>query len=387
MAFQWPLSDIDPTQNGFDPQRLKYIDRLVGGYIEKEYAAGAVAVVARNNGIIYRKCFGMQQREKNIPMADDTIFRLYSMSKPITAVAVLMLYEECAFFLDEPLKNFLPVFAEVKVKQERADGSFDLVPLERDITIFDLLNHTGGLSYDGFHAAEKDGSTLADFVAQYATIPLVRQPGTEWFYGASNDVLGHLVEVVSGIPFDQFLQERIFGPLGMEDTGFWVPPEKQDRFGIRYVQTEDRHLDPMHEEDREYYKKPAMFSGGAGLVGTTADYLQFCQMLLNDGTFNNARILGRKTVELMRQDHLPQGHGPIMPFRIGYGLGVSVVRSLAEKQGISSVGEINWGGAASTDIWIDPSEKMVTMIMMQLRPNFTQMLTKKVHDAMYQALT
>ena len=375
---EWPLPDVDPKENGFDPDRLERITRLVGGYIDKEYAAGAIAAVVRN--------FGMQHREKKQPMADDTIFRLYSMSKPVTAVAVLMLYEEGYYFLDEPVKRFMPVLGAARVKVEKPDGTSGLLPLVRDITILDLLNHTSGITYEGFHEAEKDGSTLEQFVSRYDTIPLLHQPRTQWHYGASSDVLGYLVELVSGMPYDEFLQERIFSPLGMTDTGFWVPQEKQDRFGIRYKQTADRKLLPMNEEDREYFVRPALPSGGGGLVGTASDYLRFCQMLLNNGEFDGTRILGRKTVELMRQDHLPPGHGPIMPFRFGYGLGVSVIRSLAEKQGICSVGEFNWGGAASTDIWIDPAENMVTMIMMQLRPNFTQMLTKKVHDAAYQAL-
>jgi CubicO group peptidase (beta-lactamase class C family) len=188
------------------------------------------------------------------------------------------------------------------------------------------------------------------------------------------------------MPYDEFLRERLFSPLGMHDTGFWVPEEKRDRFSKIYTHDENRKLVPLGDQHKDYSRRPSLPSGGGGLAGTTPDYLRFCQMLLNNGEFNGARILGRKTVELMRQDHLPDGHGPILPFRFGYGLGVSVVRSLAEKQGICSVGEFNWGGAASTDMWIDPAEDMVTMIMMQLQPNFTQMLTKKVHDAMYQAL-
>ena len=248
------------------------------------------------------------------------------------------------------------------------------------------MTHTAGFTYELVREAEDRGWDLAAFVDAFARVPLVRQPGVQWSYSASQDVLGRLVEVVSGKRFDAFLRERIFAPLGMVDTGFWVPEEKRERLAVLYELDEQDHIVPRTQEDRLYTSEPRFLSGGGGLVSTTSDYLRFGLMLLHDGEFAGQHLLGRKAVELMRQDHLPPGHPPILPFRFGYGLGVSVVRSLSEKQGIGSVGEYGWGGAASTHAWIDPVENMVSIVMTQLMPPRRLGLTEKVKDAMYQAL-
>jgi CubicO group peptidase (beta-lactamase class C family) len=212
MSSIWPLKDGDPVKLGFSQERLERIDRLIDGYLEKQWSAGALAVVARYGQLAYCKCFGMRDREAGKPMTDDTIFRMFSMTKPITAVAVLMLYEENKYFLDDPVGRYLPVFNKVKVKVKQPDGNTTLVDPIRPVTIHDLLTHTGGVTYEGLHKAAQTGLSLADFVAQYDTIPLASQPGTQWIYGASNDVLGYLVEVVSGRPYDEFLRERLFSP-------------------------------------------------------------------------------------------------------------------------------------------------------------------------------
>ncbi len=380
-----PLPFGEPSEYGFCPDRLKRINAVMRNYVDKRLAAGGITLVSRNNRIVHHECYGMADAAKRRSMTEDAIFRIYSMSKPITCAAVLMLYEETAFFLDEPVKKFIPEFANLKVKQAAPGGSFTLVPLKRDVTIHDLLTHTGGLTYEGVHEAESKGLNLKQFVKNYCKLPLTSQPGEKWQYSASNDILGRLVEVVSGQPYDKFLEERIFKPLGMKDTGFFVPKEKQSRLTVLYQHDKNGRVTRQKIEDRNYLKKPAFFSGGGGLVSTTADYLRFGLMLLNNGQFNGARILGRKTVELMRSDHLPPTHSCIEPYKFGYGLGVSVLRSLGEKQGIGSVGEFGWGGAASTEVWIDPKEDIVTLVMMQVaKPCY--LLTKQIKDAVYQAL-
>jgi CubicO group peptidase (beta-lactamase class C family) len=356
------------------------------GFITSRTVAGGITLAVRRGRIAHLKCHGLADAEQQKPMTEDAIFRIYSMTKPITAVAVLTLYEECRFFLDDPLKKYLPEYEQTRVRSHRPDEPELLMPPRRDITIHDVLTHTAGFTYDVVHDAENLGLNLAGFSQKFATVPLSHHPGIRWQYSASHDVLGRLIEVVSGQPFDTFLQERIFDPLGMVDTGFYVPGKKQDRLAAIYELDENLHLIPKKKEDRPYLRKPKFLSGGGGLVSTTADYLRFCLMLLNNGELEGRRTLGRKTVDLMRVDHLPPGHPGIAPYKFGYGLGVSVVRSLAEKQGMASVGEYGWGGAANTDLWIDPAEDMITMIMMQLKHPKPLGLTKKVKDAFYQAI-
>ncbi len=357
-------------------------------FVENRWLAGGITLVARHERLVHHECFGWMDVERNVPMRPDALFRIYSMTKPITSVAVLSLYEQGAFMLDDPLHAYLPEFATVKVRQAGPDGAEELVPPRRALTIHDLLTHTGGLTYEYVHEAAAAGRTLAEFVPEYCQRPLACHPGERWVYGASHDVLGRLVEVASGQSLDVFLQERIFGPLGMVDTGFWVPEEKRARLCALYTNepgqtTIVRQVEP----EGAFLRPPAFLSGGGGLVSSTADYLRFASMLLHDGALAGVRVLGRKTVELMRQDHLPPDMGCIQPYKFGYGLGVSVLRSLAEKQGIGSVGEFGWGGAASTEFWVDPQEDMITMVMLQLMPKHAMGLTKKIKDAVYQALT
>lgn len=382
----WPLEMTAPEGVGLSSQRLERVASLMNGWVSTGIIAGGVSLVARHDKIAHLECFGMMDAEAGTPMRDDAIFRIYSMSKPITCAAVLALYEESAFFLDDPVKKFIPEFAKLKVKEIDPDGRERLVELKRDVTIHDLLTHTGGLTYETVHDAPAAGWDLAAWIPAFCEVPLSHQPGEKWQYSASNDVLGRLVEIASGKPLDVFLEERICAPLGMTDTAFYVPPDKQNRLAAIYDQTEDGKIVRKTVEDRPYTEKPVFLSGGGGLVSTTSDYLRFCLMLLGDGAFQGSRILSRKTVELMRQDHLPPGHSGIVPFKFGYGLGVSVLRSLAEKQGIGSVGEFGWGGAACTDAWIDPQEDMISLIMMQLRPTLPMRLTKKIKVAFCQAI-
>lgn len=382
----WPLPIVAPLQIGICPRRLERVDALMRKLIDDRAIAGGITLIARRGAIAHRTCHGMLDVERGLPMRDDALFRLYSMTKPIVCVATLMLYERCAFTLQDPVSRFLPEFADLQVKVARADGGFDLVPPRRPVTIHDLLTHTGGLSYEIAHDAGSQGMDSAAFITAFSKVPLVCHPGERWQYSSSNDVLGRVIEVVSGRSLDAFLADEIFVPLGMHDTSFWVPPERRDRFAAIYEHDEHSRIVPKRSEDRPYLAQPTFLSGGAGLVGSTGDYLRFCLMLLGNGQHDGVRILSRKTVELLRQDHLPPGHPAIEPFKFGYGYGVSVLRSLAEKQGIGSVGEFGWGGAAGTNAWIDPQENMISMVMLQLKPAKIPRLDHLIKIALTQAI-
>ncbi len=384
---EWPLDRAKPESVGLSSERLERVGALMKSYVGEGRVAGTITLAARRGRIAHLECFGRMDIEKDKPMREDAIFRIYSMTKPITSGAVLMLLEEGRFLLQQPVSEFLPELKEMHVNVAQPGGEADLVPARREITIHDLMTHLGGLSYEVIHEARDAGRTLQEFVTELSRRPLVFQPGERWNYSASTDVLGRLVEVVSGQPFDAFLQERIFEPLGMTDTAFRVPPEKVDRLAWIYRPDEDGRLASC--EDREaspYLKKPSLPSGGGGLVSTTSDYLRFCQMLLNGGELHGVRLLGRKTVELMTADHLPAGHPALDVNGRGFGLGVSVLRSFAEAKMLGSPGEYGWGGAASTQEWIDPAEEMVTMIMLQLRPKEKFPLMDEFKQAVYQAL-
>lgn len=382
----WPLPMAAPEKVGLSPQRLERIATVMERFVGQGTIAGAITLIARKGRIAHLQCFGMMDVASRTPMREDALFRMYSMTKPVTCVAVLALYEECAFALEHPVKRYLPEFADLKVKVVRADGTTELVPAKRDVTIHDLLTHTGGLTYDGFYESTAEGLDLPEFVSRVAKMPLAAHPGEKWIYSNSNDVLGRLVEVISGKSLPAFMKERIFDPLGMEDTGFQVAKEDLARFTTLYTHDANGRIVPKKAEDRPYTTTPKLYSGGAGLVGTTSDYLRFALMLLGNGMFDGTRILSRKTVELMRQDHLPAGHPCIEPYKFGYGYGVSVVRSLAEKQGIASVGQFGWGGAATTNTWIDPQEDMISMVMTQLRPQKGISVDHTIKVAFYQAI-
>ena len=382
----WPLPKTAPSNVGLCAQRLERANSYLENLVANRTLAGAISLVARHGHIAHLRCHGWQDVENNVPMNEDALFRIYSMTKPIVCVATLMLYEECALWMQDPVRRFLPEFADLKVSITEPNGETRLVPPCRDITIHDLLTHTGGLSYALAMEFGRTGLGTADFVKAFCKEPLLSQPGEKWSYSSSNDILGRVIEVISGQPLDVFLEERIFRPLGMSDTGFWVPPEKQHRFTVLYQHDDQAHIVQRPVEDMPYLEKPTFFSGGGGLVSSTSDYLRFCLMLLNGGVLDGQRLLSRKTVELMRQDHLPPGHPAIEPYKISYGYGVSVIRSLSERQGICSVGEFGWGGAAGTNAWIDPQEDMVSMVMFQIRPSLVPMIDHRVKVAFTQAI-
>ena len=383
----WPLPLIAPDRVGLCPQRLErtavYLERLVA----ERVFPGAVVLAARRGHIAYRRCHGWQDVEQHIAMDADSLFRIYSMTKPVISVATLMLYEEGALWLQDPVRRYLPEFASLKVLVARPGCKPQLEPPRRDITIHDLLTHTGGLCNALDRKFGNTGLNSAAFIKAVCQQPLLGHPGERWRYSISFDVLGRVIEVISGQSLDVFLEERIFRPLGMVDTAFRVPPSKQRRFTALYEHDAQGRMVRCEAEDYPYLGRPVYFSGGGGLVSTTSDYLRFGLMLLNGGVLHGQRLLSPKTVELMRQDHLPPGHPPIEPHKFGYGYGVSVLRSLSEKQGIGSVGEFGWGGYAGTNAWIDPQEEMVSVVMYQLaNPTIRPMIDHRVKVFLTQAI-
>jgi CubicO group peptidase (beta-lactamase class C family) len=330
------------------------------------------------------------------------------MTKALTSVAIMILYEEGRFQLDDPITRFLPEFAGQRVFTGGGYGSVQTEPAVRDITFRDLLTHTSGLTYgflqatpvDAMYRAQKldlpgTDEPLATIVGRLAKVPLVAQPGTEWNYSVATDVLGHLVAVISGQPFDAFLRERVIGPLGMTDTDFYVPTAKVDRFAANYVKGPDGRPKLVDDPTTSRFLKPPMApSGGGGLVGTGRDYMRFCRMMLGRGTIDGVRLLGRKTVELMTMNHLDGDMAAMGQPRfsetnyhgIGFGLGFSVVLDPAKAQVIGSAGEHAWGGMASTAFWIDRAEDLAVVLMTQLTPSSTYPIRRELRVATYQAI-
>jgi CubicO group peptidase (beta-lactamase class C family) len=386
---------VAPETVGLAGNRLAAIRTLMNQHIAEKKIPGAFGLIARRGKIAYQEAFGMADIEAGKPMRMDTIHRIYSMTKPITSVAVMMLYEEGKFQLNDPVAKYLPEFARVQVGIEEKDPqtgkpALKTVPAKRPITVRDLLRHTAGLTYGVFGDTLVDQEyrkakilgqlNLAEFVKQLAAIPLQYEPGTRWHYSVSVDVLGRLVEVLSGKSFDQFLQERIFTPLEMNDTAFIVPASKKDRLAKLYTITKEGKLQPLPTCSNrqecydgfpnavpDFLHSMGMQSGGGGLTSTAYDYLHFCQMMLNQGQYDGKRLLSRKTVQLMSSDNL--GTIPGMGPGIGFGLGFAVSKAPGEAGMMGSPGEYNWGGAAGTRFWIDPQEELIGIFMIQILPH------------------
>jgi CubicO group peptidase (beta-lactamase class C family) len=395
-----------PNGTGLAPERLARIGMVMNEHVAKGRIAGAIGLIARRGKVGYFETYGFRDKEAGVPMRQDTIFRMYSMTKPITGVAVLMLYEEGKFFLNDPVSKYLPELGKMQVAVVETDPQTGKktrysVPAQREITILDLLRHTSGIDYrgpedaDGKPIYEKLGTnsldqTVGDMVKKISKAPLVHQPGTMWEYGLSMDVLARLVEVVSGKTYDKFLEERIFKPLGMIDTGYNVPPEKQGRFAKLYAPAEGGAIKPNTTPAQTSYLKPAVnFGGGSQLVSTARDYLRFCQMLLNGGELDGVRILSRKSVELMSADHLgdmPRGFD-LMGSGYGFGLTVAVSRGVGRSGALGSTGEYNWGGAAGTRFWIDPKEQMIGIFMIQILPHTNLTYGTQFRQLAYQAIS
>jgi CubicO group peptidase (beta-lactamase class C family) len=398
-----------PEQVGLSAARLARISSWMKDWVDGGRLAGMVVCVMRKGELAFAETYGKADVERNRPMRPDTIFRIYSMTKPLTSTAIMMLYEEGRFQLDDPISKFIPAFRNPRVYAGGSRGKIDTVPAEREITFRDLLTHTSGLTYgfmesnpvDALYRA-KDGvdfqtatSSLKDVVERLATFPLIAQPGKAWNYSVATDVLGCLVEVISGQPFEDFLVERVIKPLGMTDTDFYVPTAKHERFAANYSAGPGGKLELLDDPGKSRYLNPrAVNSGGGGLVSTASDYLRFCKMMLNKGSLDGVQLLGRKTVELMTMNHLKGDMADMgMPrfsestyYGIGFGLGFSVTLDPAKAHILGSRGEYAWGGAASTAFWCDPVEDMAVVMLTQLMPSSTYAIRRELRVLSYQAI-
>jgi CubicO group peptidase (beta-lactamase class C family) len=374
---------IQTTNTGLSEERLKRVSAGMQRYIDQGQVAGTVSLISRRGQIAFLDAQGHMDREAKTPMRTDSIFRLASMTKPIASVALMMLFEEGRFLLNDPVSKYLPEFKDMKVLVVNTPGTATptrLVPAEQEITIRHLLSHTAGLANTYSSAtlelanklttSRKPTDTVGDMVKRLAALPLEFQPGSAWQYGPATDVVGRLVEVLSGKTFEQFLVQRIFTPLGMKDTHFYIADDKLSRLTTVYEPTATGTIKPVSAAAAMRGSK-VYFSGGGGLSGTAEDYVKFCQMLLNGGKLGNTRLLSPKTVELMTANHI--GEHKLWPALPGYrfGLGVRVLTDLGKAAHLGSIGSYGWGGAYGTYFWIDPKEEMIGIVMMQIRP-YTQ---------------
>jgi len=387
---------------GLDPTRLARIGPWMRGWVDSGRLAGMSVAVHRHGRLAYQDSAGMADCERALPMDAETVVRIYSMTKPLTTVALMALYEEGRFQLDDPIANVLPAFAAMQVWTP--DG---LVPAARAITYRDLMTHTSGLTYGFQHATPVDAlyrehgidfqtanETLGEVVDRLANLPLVAHPGVAWNYSVATDVLGHLVAVHSGMAFDAFLQDRVLAPLGMTETGFRVRDDQRPRFAANYARGENGRAILVDDPETSRFLHPRLPSGGGGLVSTIGDYGRFTQFLLNRGTLHGARILGRKTVELMMSNHLQGDMAAMGQARfsesnyegIGFGLGFSVMLDPARAQILGTPGECAWGGAASTAFWVDPAEDMAVVLFTQLTPSSTYPIRRELRVLTYAAI-
>jgi CubicO group peptidase (beta-lactamase class C family) len=399
------MPSAKPESVGLSSERLERIGAAVRSKVDDRRIAGAVTLVVRHGKVAWFKSQGMMDREAAKPMQPDAMFRICSMTKPITSVAVMILYEEGRFLLDDPVSSYLPEFKNPKVLVKPASGLPYTIPATKEITIRDLLRHTSGITYQWngdlgpmYETADVasgllqyDG-TIGDSVKHLAGLPLLFNPGDRFEYSLGVDVLGRLVEVVSGKPLDEFFRTRIFEPLGMKDTDFFPPQSKLDRLATAYAYYPDKGLNrfpdtPIREGSFVYSADypsrgpKKLFSGGAGLVSTAMDFARFCQMMLDNGKAGSTHLLSRKTVELMTQDQLGK-IGPDMGFGLGFGV-EGVKGPLSE---LGSVGEYNWGGFFYTSFTIDPKEQMIVIFMAQLHPTGDLTLDRQVNKLAYQAI-
>ena len=385
------LPKLAPRDAGFSTERLSRIHDLLQGWVDRKQFAGVTVAVVRHGKLAYFETAGFADLEKKKPLEPGTIFRMHSMTKPIASAAVMILFDEGKLQLDDPLSKFIPGFEKVTVlKTPNGDGA-EVVPANKPVTIKHLLTHTSGINNVKAYQATKTfdrGSTLEAMASKLPSIPLVHQPGEGWQYGMSIDVLGRVVEVASGKPFDVFLHERILKPLGMVDTDFFVPTEKLPRLSANYRLNESGALElaPTRPDENT---KPAMLSGGGGLYGTASDYLRFCQMLLNGGELDGHRILSRKAVELMFMNQVPvnvvPANGPNNRTGYGFGFGGAVMLDLAATQAMGSVGEYQWGGAAGTFFFISPKDDLIGLLLVQ-RPPYVPGPGRAFKNLIYAAL-
>ncbi|WP_244788172.1 serine hydrolase domain-containing protein [Cupriavidus pauculus] len=404
---------------GMCRERLGRIEQFIDQtYVSTGKLPGALVQVWRRGELTLNTALGMADRERQVPLAEDSIFRIYSMTKPITSVAIMMLLEECKIALDDPVSKYIPAWENLGVFAGGFMESFQTRAPARPMLVVDLLRHTSGLTYgfqqnsnvDAAYRKHKLGDlavegTLDDMIAKLATLPLEFSPGEAWNYSVATDVLGYLVGKISGMSFDDFLKQRIFDPLGMVDTAFHVPQEKIGRFCACYaVGTLGSKVisprGPMLQDDPQaslYLKKPAFRSGGGGLVSTAADYMRFARMLLNGGELDGVRLLSPKTLALMTANHLPGGVDLPRMSRsmfseatyegVGFGLGFATTIAPASTLIPGSAGDFFWGGAASTFFWVDPQEDLIGLFLTQLLPSSAYPVRRQLRTLVYSAIT
>jgi CubicO group peptidase (beta-lactamase class C family) len=400
--------DAKPEDVGLSSERLARVNAWAQRLVDGGKLPGMTTMVLRHGKLVHFNVCGLADVKRERRLAPETIFRFYSMTKPLTSTAIMMLYEEGKFQLDDSITRFLPCFKNMRVSVGGMRGKLETVPAERDITFRDLLSHTSGLTYGFMEATPVDAQyrdrgvdfqtsdkTLAEVVELAADVPLIAQPGAEWNYSIATDVLGHLVATISGMPFERFLRERVTGPLGMADTDFHVPDDKNARFAANYTAAADGRLLLIDDPQKSTFCAPRKIaSGGGGLLSTAGDYLRFCRMMLNKGELDGVRLLGRKTVELMTSNHLRGDMADMGQPRfsessyngIGFGLGFSIMLDPAKAQILGSPGEYAWGGAASTAFWVDPVEDMAVIMLTQLMPSSTYPIRRELRVLTYQAI-
>lgn len=397
------LETATPESVGMSSTRLKRIDATLNEYIEKGRIPGAVALIMRDGKLVYYESFGYENIETKTKLSKDVIVRAASQTKAITSTAVMSLYEEGKFLLDEPISKYIPAFKSPMVldKFNEADSSFTTIPAKREITIRDLLSHTSGISYAGIGTKEANAIyaknkisnglgtpnlKLADFVNDLAKMPLMHQPGERWTYGLNTDILGYFVELVSGKPLDVFFQERIFAPLGMTDTYFYLPESKYNRLAMLYAEDKERHIIKAADAVQNFPKqKGIFFSGGGGLSTTALDYAQFLQTILNGGSLNGKEILSPAIVKLMTTNQI--GDLTVNNGNKKFGLGFSLVTAKEATRLPLSDGNYEWGGIFGTSYWVDPKENLIGIILTQKYPNSYNDLTEKFKVLVYQSLT
>src|ERR1700761_7422306 len=406
--------EVDPAEVGFAPDRLRRLDDNFRHYVDEDLLKGWLLTVSRHGKLAYTARYGQRDAEAGLPVEADTLWRIYSMTKPVTSVAAMMLYEQGAFELTDPVSRFIPSFKNMRVFTGGSDQRPVTVPATEPVRIWHLLTHTAGLTY-GFHRSHPvDGmyraagfdlglrpGTLEEACDAWAGFPLLFQPGTEWNYSVATDVLGRVVEVASGQSLDEFFEQRIFGPLGMTDTGFYAKPDDLGRLAALYGRNLEGRAARMDGLAAAVHKKPAMLSGGGGLVSTAADYNRFLQMILHRedspaGELDGVRLLSPRTVAYMGRNHLP-GHQDLAQFGrplnaespqagTGFGLGFAVVIDPPRLKVVCSPGELSWGGAASTAFWLDPAEELTVSFFTQLIPSSSYPLRPQLRQLVYQAL-
>jgi CubicO group peptidase (beta-lactamase class C family) len=395
------MQHTDPRELGFSPERLAQVSAVARAFIDAGEIAGVTVGLHRHGRLAFVESYGSRDLEQGLPMTRDTLVRIYSMTKPITSAAVLLLFERAQVQLTDPLSRYFPAFAEMEVYLGGEEPPFRTVPAEREILVRDLLTHTGGLAYGigDEHPVEQEFAktvwgglaadpqiTLEQQADMIAEQPLVHQPGTAWRYSIATDLLGALVERVTGTSIDRFLKRELFEPLGMENTWFTVPEPDHHRLAKVYTQGTDGLCPAEDPPVMSFLRTRSHPSGGGGLVSTVDDYLRFAQMLLDHGHAADRHILAPRTVSMMMQDHLPPGiEGWDRP-GLGFGFGGQVITDARRCSSYGAPGTFSWGGAASTTFWVDPAEELAGVILLQLVPAFSSRINDDLYASVYQAI-